>query len=261
MRDRETPPVMAAGGDASRAAEDWHPVGGALAASIVIHALAIASMTALFVPPSATQAVSAAPGMLFAVLTGNRQPDSPSDAAPAAMTSSASPSTTPSARRAPKPRVAAGTVPWSATSPEIGPPPGLYGPAMVSEGLEFIETRNIVQLGEMIERRVRADFPDDPEYPVVLNPAETLGYPVDALNAGVEGVVLVWFGVDEEGKVIAKEVLDGPAELSEWVLGRVDRLVARPGTNRDGPVRSWVALEIHFSRAQALDASAASGRK
>jgi hypothetical protein len=124
----------------------------------------------------------------------------------------------------------------------------MFGTPMVSEGVAFTETRNIVQLGVDIERRVMAEYLDEPEYPVVLHPPETLGYPLDALEAGIEGRVLVWFAVDEEGKVVAREALDGPFELLEWTLQRVDRLVVGPARNKDRPMRAWVALEIVFSR-------------
>ena len=79
---------------------------------------------------------------------------------------------------------------------------------------------------------------------------------VVALGAGVEGSVLVWFGVAPDGSIIDKEALDGPPELMEWVLERVDRLVERPALVADRPVRGWVALEIHFSRASAEEARA-----
>jgi len=66
--------------------------------------------------------------------------------------------------------------------------------------------------------------------------------------------VLVWFGVAEDGSIVDKEALDGPPELIEWVLERIDRLVERPALVADRPVRGWVALEIHFSRVTAQEA-------
>ena len=255
MHERGLPPSTP--GTTARDAAGWHPVGGALAASIVLHALAIASLTVLYMHPSGVpgRPVPAAP--LYAVLAGTPRPD----------VSAPQPVSVPARASSPRPAVAppavtprdATIVPWSDLPVTIDLPAGMSGTTMVSEGLQIFETRSIVRLGVDIERRIRTEYPDEPEYPVVLRPAETLGYPLDALVAGVEGSVLVWFGVDEEGKVVAKEGLDGPQELLEWVLGRVDRLVARPALTKQGPVPAWVALEIVFDRATAEAARSALG--
>lgn len=248
MRERGPPPATP--GPLPRDAADWHPVGGALAASIALHALAIASLTVLYVHPLGVPGRPGQAAPLYAVLAGATHPE---PSAPQPLTAPARPpSPRPAiANRAAAPRDTTGVAPWSSLPATVDLPPGMSGTTMVSEGLEFIETRNVVRLGVDVERRIRAEFPDEPEYPVVLGPAETLGYPVDALIAGIEGSVLVWFGVDEEGKVVAKEGLDGPPELLEWVLDRLDRLVARPAMTKLGPVRGWVAVEIVFDRATA----------
>ncbi|MBK6396476.1 MAG: hypothetical protein IPF73_18790 [Betaproteobacteria bacterium] len=127
---------------------------------------------------------------------------------------------------------------------------------MTSEGVEWFETTNLAALGGDLEAKILRDYPVRPDAPVLLKPAASLGYPLDAFDAGVEGRVLVWFGVAADGSIVDKEALDGPPELMEWVLERVDRLVERPALVADRPVRGWVALEVHFSRASVEEARA-----
>jgi hypothetical protein len=138
--------------------------------------------------------------------------------------------------------------PWSAEPFDRSPPPWMYSRPMISEGVVFAESRNIAVLGESIERRILESYAIEPQFPVVLKPAEELGYPLDVLETGVEGRVFVWFGVDEEGKVVDREALDGPQALVDWVLERLDRIVDKPARNGETPARGWVALEIEFSR-------------
>ena len=131
----------------------------------------------------------------------------------------------------------------------------MFGPSMVSEGLAIIEIRNITIFGEAIERLIQRKYAEEPPVPIRLNSPEVVGYPLEALDAGIEGRVLVWFAVDDEGKVADAEILDGPPILSEWLLERLDRLIERPALDKTGlPTRAWIALEVHFSRAIAEEA-------
>lgn len=127
-------------------------------------------------------------------------------------------------------------------------PASFFESPMLAEGVAFFESRNRAMLDERIDRRITAEYPIEPRFPVVLKSPEALGYPLDVLAKGIEGRVLLWFGVDEEGKVIDREALDGPPELVEWVLPRLDRIVDKPARDELKPVRGWVALEIDFSR-------------
>ena len=251
------PLAHAVAADRAAAASPWQPLGGAFAASFVLHGLALISLASLFVHPAGIVGGSISSPPLFAVLAVGPREAAPEATPPAAphpvpirpMTRTVRSDVPVPTVAVPPPTAAASAAPWARLPVAVDPPAGLFGTPMVSEGVEFFETRNIVQLGVDVERRILAEFPGkEPEYAVVLHPPETLGYPLDALMAGVEGRVLVWFGVDEEGKVVAREALDGPAELVDWTLARVDRLVAGPARNKDGPVRAWVALEITFSR-------------
>jgi outer membrane biosynthesis protein TonB len=260
-RDGPDSPVTA---DASRsaaspAAAGWQPVGGALAASVVIHALALASLVALLVHHEApsTPAAVADSHVLTAILTGGpaaaQARTNDADAQVAAVAPAA---TLRAPAPVPPPDRQSSPAPWSAIPVDVALPPALFGQAMTSEGVEWFETANLVALGGDLEAKILRDYPVRPDAPVLLKPAASIGYPLDALGAGVEGRVLVWFGVAADGSIIDKEALDGPPELMEWVLERVDRLVERPALIADRPVRGWIALEVHFSRASAEEARA-----
>lgn len=263
MSERDGPdsPVTAGASRsaASPAAAGWQPVGGALAASVVIHALALASLVTLLLRHDAptTRAAAADSRVLTAILTGGpaavqtRTNDADAQvaaAAPAATLRAPAPVPPPDRQSSP--------APWSAIPVDVALPPALFGQAMTSEGVEWLETTNLVALGGDLEAKILRDYPVRPDAPVLLKPAASLGYPLDAFDAGVEGRVLVWFGVAADGSIVDKEALDGPPELMEWVLERVDRLVERPALVANRPVRGWVALEVHFSRASVEEARA-----
>ena len=233
--DMPTYPTMALRDDTG-----WQPVGGAFAASAAVHALAIAVLAAMLVQAPAAATIRTERLPLQAVLV------SPPRDVPEPVTVRAAPKPAPA--RAPAPKAIPVQAPWSTEPFDPSPPDWLHSRPMISEGVVMFEMRNVSMLGETIERLIQASYPGEPQFPVVLKPVEELGYPLDVLEAGVEGRVLVWFGVDEEGKVVDREVLDGPPELAAWVLARLDRLVDKPARNGDTPVRGWVALDIEFSR-------------
>lgn len=238
-------------------AEGWQAIGGALTASFAIHALVALALAAIVARPVATRADAAGRVPIVALLIGAPRADLEEAAAPAVAASRPARPTPNALPAPPSPRRAGPSVaPWSATPIAVDPPPSLFSRPMTREGVDLVEMRNLAALGEHIERRILRGYESEPKDPVRLKPPETIGYPLDALAAGVEGTVLVWFGVDEEGKVIEKEALDGPPELMEWVLERVDRLVDGPARNGITPVRGWVALEVRFTRALADEAVA-----
>ena len=70
---------------------------------------------------------------------------------------------------------------------------------MTSEGVEWFGRTNLVALGGDIEAKILRDYPVRPDAPVLLKPAATIGFPIDALDAGIERSVLVWFRVAEDG--------------------------------------------------------------
>ena len=260
-RDGPDSPVTAGASRsaASPAAAGWQPVGGALAASVVIHALALAILVALLLRHDAptTRAAAADSHVLTAILTGGPAAVQARTNDADAQVAAASPAATLRASApVPPPDRQSSPAPWSAIPVDVALPPALFGQAMTSEGVEWFETTNLVALGGNVEAKILRDYPVRPDAPVLLKSAASIGYPLDALGAGVEGRVLVWFGVAADGSIIDKEALDGPPELMEWVLERVDRLVERPALVAQLPVRGWVALEVHFSRASAEEARA-----
>ncbi len=248
MRSTPTPPPefesRPAGGI------DWPPVGGAFAASALIHALALAAVATVLAraPAAATPGAIALP--IQAMLVSHAPPAVPERPPPAVVRTAQAVAPAPPAR-APEPSAPAPApepAPWAAMPRSVDLPASFFEPPVLAEGVAFFETRNRAALDERIDRRIAAEYPGEPRYPVILKSPEALGYPLDVLAKGIEGRVLLWFGVDEEGKVIDREALDGPPELVEWVLPRLDRIVDKPARDELKPVRGWVALEIDFSR-------------
>ena len=236
----------------------WQPLGSALTASLLIHALLVVALASIVVRPVGTRAQAAGQIPIVALLVGAPSVEAPAPPAAAVVPRPAArtprPVALPPVASTPPSAVPA---PWSALPVSIAPPPSLFSRPMVSEGVELVELRdNLALLGEAAERRIRARFDVEAKDPVKLKPAETIGYPIDALAKGVEGTVLVWLGVNEEGEVVDKDVLDGPPELMEWVLERVDRLVESPARVGQKGVPGWVALEVRFTRADAEQAMA-----
>lgn len=237
----------------ARGHAEWPPVGGAFAASVAIHALAIAGAGVILAraPAAATPSPFALP--IQAVLVEPKAPSPPPLQAPVPVRTAQASSPAPPVREAPRP-AAPPPAPWATEPRSVDLPPSFYEPPMLAEGVAFFETRNLAILGEEIERRILADYPREARYPVTLKDPEVLGYPIDVLSQGIEGRVLVWFGVDEEGKVVDRASLDGPPELVAWVLPRLDRLVDKPAHDELVPRRGWVAMEIVFSREAAEEA-------
>ena len=232
-------------------------MGGALTASFLVHVLIVAALASIITRPVGTRAEAAGRIPIVAHLISIPR----EDAEPPAETPLIA-AATPFARPipvVPRPPVIAPArpvAPWSALPVAIEPPRSLFSRPMVSEGVELVETRNVAVLGERVERLIEAGYSVEPKDPVQLKPAETMGYPIDALAAGIEGTVLVWFGVDADGYVIDKKVLDGHPDLMAWVYERVDRLVEMPAHDGRKAVPGWVALEIRFTRGAVDDAAA-----
>lgn len=258
-----TEPVESALGPVVRLAppvrSPWREIGGAFAASIALHTMVVGSLALIVVAPRAGDPRVPAESPIAAILVGSLAPPDP--------TSFVSPRTLPratagSAVRDPPPgdsgfvpllsaSPAGPSWPWAGTPVAVDAPASMFGTGMILEGVESFETRSLVRLGEAIERKVRAEFRREPDHPVVLKADATVGYPLDALAAGIEGTVLVWFVVDEEGAVVERIALDGPPELADWTLSRLPRLVERPAHDQGKPVRAWVALEVEFRRDEA----------
>ena len=241
----DTPRSSVLPADAAQPAVAWPPVGSAFVASTVLHALAIVAVGAIL---ARAPAPVAPPSVALPIQTLIVEAKPPAPPPPVPIRTAQAPSPTPEVRPPAPATPAPEATPWAAMPKSDLPPPSFFEPPMISEGVAYFENRSLAMLGEQIERRIIADYPANPPFPVTLKPPEVLGYPLDVLARGIEGRVLVWFGVDEEGKVVDRDALDGPPELVAWVLPRLDRIVDKAARDELKPVRGWVALEIDFSR-------------
>ncbi len=73
-------------------------------------------------------------------------------------------------------------------------------------------------------------------------------YPPLLRDAGVGGTVLVWFLIDENGKVVKTQIKksSGHDALDEAALKVADVMKFSPALNRDQKVPVWVALPVDF---------------
>jgi protein TonB len=73
-------------------------------------------------------------------------------------------------------------------------------------------------------------------------------YPRTLKEAGIGGAPLVWFFIDEEGKVVKTQLREssGHAALDEVALEVGSTLRFRPALNRDRKVAVWVSLPMRF---------------
>lgn len=71
-------------------------------------------------------------------------------------------------------------------------------------------------------------------------------YPAVAVDAGVEGTVIVQALVSREGKVLKARVLDGPEMLHESAIACAKTAIFRPALTQNKPVEVWVVMPITF---------------
>jgi len=74
-------------------------------------------------------------------------------------------------------------------------------------------------------------------------------YPSLLKDAGIGGSVLVWFYIDEEGKVLNTDLREssGYQAMDEAALKIAPMMKFTPAMNRDKKVKVWVSLPISFS--------------
>jgi protein TonB len=112
------------------------------------------------------------------------------------------------------------------------PPPPTQGTVDISDQPVFTpfevnpELRNSAEVQRILER----------EYPTMLR------------DAGVGGVVVVWFFIDETGIVQNAQVNEssGQAQLDEAALRAAQQFRFTAAMNRDQPVAVWVQIPIRF---------------
>lgn len=73
-------------------------------------------------------------------------------------------------------------------------------------------------------------------------------YPRMLREAGIGGTVLVWFYIDERGRVVRTLIHEssGWDELDMAALKVADRMEFSPAYNRDEPVPVWVSVPVTF---------------
>ena len=73
-------------------------------------------------------------------------------------------------------------------------------------------------------------------------------YPEIARKAGIEGRVMVWAKIDEQGNVIQTRILTsrGPSGCDEAAMAAVSAVKWKPAMRNDKPIKVWVAVPIDF---------------
>jgi protein TonB len=71
-------------------------------------------------------------------------------------------------------------------------------------------------------------------------------YPPVAVEAGVEGTVIVQALITKEGKVLKVRVLEGPEMLHESAIACAKTAIFRPALAQNQPVEVWVVMPITF---------------
>lgn len=75
-----------------------------------------------------------------------------------------------------------------------------------------------------------------------------LKYPEIARKAGVEGRVMIWAQIGEDGGVVRTRVMKslGPNGCDEEAMAAIRAVKWKPAMQRDKPVRVWVAVPVDF---------------
>ncbi|MDE2762082.1 MAG: energy transducer TonB [Gemmatimonadota bacterium] len=92
---------------------------------------------------------------------------------------------------------------------------------------------------------VRPDYKNKAE----MERALSREYPPLLRDAGIGGTTIVWFYIDEQGKVLRTQVhtSSGHKALDDAALKVADVAVFTPALNRDKPVPVWIQLPITFT--------------
>lgn len=115
---------------------------------------------------------------------------------------------------------------------DLPPPPTSSGEVDLSAGPAFTP----YTVGPEITNRGEVQRALTNEYPPLLR------------DAGIGGTVLVWFYIDENGRVIDTQVNQGSghAQLDQAALKVADIMRFSPALNRDKRVPVWVSFPITF---------------
>jgi protein TonB len=117
---------------------------------------------------------------------------------------------------------------------ELPPPPS--GTAAAAEDLSAAPTFTPYTVSPELKNRAEVGRALERNYPPLLR------------DAGIGGTVLVWFFIDETGRVVKTQVnrSSGHRALDDAALLVANEMVFIPAQNRDKKVPVWVALPIVF---------------
>jgi protein TonB len=115
---------------------------------------------------------------------------------------------------------------------ELPPPPTSSGEIDLSKGPVWTP----YEVGPEITNRDQVQRALVAEYPAILR------------DAGIGGVVRVWFHIDENGRVQDRRIMEGSghAQLDDAALQVAEIMRFSPAMNRDKNVAVWVAFPIRF---------------
>ena len=92
------------------------------------------------------------------------------------------------------------------------------------------------------------DVPPRLENPSEIQKLLERGYPSQLREAGIEGTVILWIFVDEQGAVKKTEVKEssGYEAMDQAALGTAEKMRFTPAMNRDKATPVWLAQPITF---------------
>jgi len=90
------------------------------------------------------------------------------------------------------------------------------------------------------------DVPEVEELPEAIEKVPP-DYPELARSKGIEGEVVVYARIGEDGRVEAVRIKKSIPELDEYAMGAVRQWRFRPAMSRGQPVRVWVEVPVRFS--------------
>ena len=75
-----------------------------------------------------------------------------------------------------------------------------------------------------------------------------LKYPEVARKAGIEGRVIVWAKIDEQGKIMKMRVMTslGPNGCDEAAMTAISKTEWKPAMKDDQPITVWIAVPVEF---------------
>lgn len=121
---------------------------------------------------------------------------------------------------------------------------------VVSEPTPIASPSTLPETGTSNQRPtfIPYDVPPKLENPGEIQRLLERGYPSQLRDAGIEGTVILWIFVDEQGTVQKTEVKasSGYELMDEAALSTAEKMLFSPAMNRDKPTPVWLAQPITF---------------